>query len=54
MSLAGDHWIFAALATMVIVIDRFHFVNHKDEWCIRCLNPFKYEQLDDTNTESCE
>lgn len=54
LSLCGVHWIFAALVTMVVVVDKFHFSNHKDTWCVRCLNPHRYKQLDDNNTESCE
>ena len=35
-------------------IDRFHFVNHIDQWCIDNCDPNKVRELDGVNTEVCE
>ena len=35
-------------------IDRFHFGNHIDEWCIENCDPNKIRELDGVNTEICE
>ena len=35
-------------------IDKFHFVNHIDPWCIENCDPNKVKDLDDVNTEICE
>ena len=35
-------------------IDKFHFVNHIDAWCIENCDPFKVKDLENVNTEICE
>ena len=35
-------------------MDRFHFGNHIDEWCIENCDPNKVRELDGVNTEVCE
>ena len=35
-------------------IDKFHFVNHIDQWCIEHCDPYKVKDLDNVNTEICE
>ena len=35
-------------------IDRFHFVNHIDLWCIQNCDPNKVKELEGVNTEVCE
>ena len=35
-------------------IDRFHFGNHVDKWCIENCDPNKVRELDMVNTEVCE
>ena len=35
-------------------VDRFHFGNHTDQWCIENCDPNKIKDLDGVNTEICE
>ena len=35
-------------------VDRFHFGNHIDQWCIDNCDPNKVRELDGVNTEICE
>ena len=42
------------LATLRIVVDKMHFVNHVDKWCRRNVNPYLDETFKDINTEACE
>ena len=35
-------------------VDKFHFRNHIDPWCIENCDPTKVEDLDDINTPICE
>ena len=35
-------------------IDRFHFGNHVDKWCMENCNPYKIEDLKNVNTMICE
>ena len=35
-------------------VDRFHFGNHIDPWCIENCDPNKVKELDGVNTEVCE
>ncbi len=42
------------LLALVIVLDRMHFENHVDPWCIENLDPDKCEFFKDINTEACE
>ena len=35
-------------------VDRFHFGNHIDLWCIENCDPNKVRELDNVNTEICE
>ena len=35
-------------------IDKFHFKNHIDPWCIENCDPNKVKELDGVNTEICE
>ena len=35
-------------------IDKFHFTNHIDPWCIENCDPYKVKELDGVNTEICE
>ena len=35
-------------------IDKFHFINHIDEWCIQHCDPNKIDDLIGVNTEICE
>lgn len=35
-------------------VDRFHFKNHIDPWCIENCDPNKVRELDGVNTEVCE
>ena len=36
------------------VIDKFHFINHVDQWCIDNCDPYKIDALKNSNSEICE
>mmetsp|Transcript_14621 Transcript_14621/g.38652 ORF Transcript_14621/g.38652 Transcript_14621/m.38652 type:complete len:142 (+) Transcript_14621:85-510(+) len=65
MSLMGSYWESAAGMCIAILIDKFHFSNHVNPWCVGALSPFKFKGLNladadgnplrnGVNTESCE
>ena len=35
------------IAKMEIVLDRFHFPNHTDDWCKKTCNPYNFMELDE-------
>ena len=42
------------LAETRIVVDRFHFKSHVDEWCREWCDPDLYDDLKDVNSSICE
>ena len=42
------------LAETRIVVDRFHFKSHVDEWCRELCDPDLYDDLKDVNSSICE
>jgi hypothetical protein len=42
------------IASMNIVIDKFHFRGHIDAWCRRNCDPHQFDELKKVDTETCE
>ena len=42
------------IASLTIVVDKFHFKNHVDKWCRANVNPYKVPAFQNLNTEVCE
>ena len=45
---------YPLLANLEMKIDKFHFKNHTDSWCIENMNPNDSQFLKDVNTEVME
>ena len=43
-----------AMSQIPMYVDKFHFRNHTDPWCIENCDPTKIKDLDDINTPICE
>ena len=43
-----------AMSQIPMYVDKFHFRNHIDPWCIENCDPTKIKDLDDINTPICE
>ena len=43
-----------AMSEIPMYVDKFHFRNHIDPWCIENCDPTKIEELDNINTPICE
>ena len=54
LSLMGSFWQASLLVCMVIALDGFHMVNHTNEFCFGALNPRRFPQLNEINTQTCE
>ena len=37
-----------------MTVDKFHFKNHVEPWCVKNCDPYKAKILDGVNSESCE
>ena len=46
--------VYPLLANLEMKIDKFHFKNHTDSWCIENMNPNDSQFLKDVNTEVME
>ena len=42
------------MSEIPMYVDKFHFRNHIDPWCIEHCGPTKIKDLDDINTPVCE
>lgn len=50
----SDNDVTRFLSTIRKSVDKFHFGNHVDPWCIDNCNPYDIKDLDGVNTEVCE
>jgi len=50
----GGNWLAACAVCLVLSLDGFHMVNHVTTFCLSSLNPKKFLQIADQNTQSCE
>jgi len=50
----GEYWEAAFAVCLIISLDGFHKLNHIGHYCLGALDPDKYPQIRDENTQSCE
>ena len=52
--LANQNDVTKFFSKRIFCIDKFHFKNHVDEYCIENFDPYKIPELKNFNTEICE